>query len=82
MMLALPCLAAFVDAICVLLIYRLGILRGGPIQLMIPVLFYFIPGDYLSVALAELAWGYISAGSIRLIYSTFLLLTLSKLRIR
>ena len=76
MMLALPCLAAFVDAICVLLIYRLGILRGGPIQLMIPVLFYFIPGDYLSVALAELAWGYISAGSIRLIYSTFLLLTL------
>jgi uncharacterized membrane protein YjjP (DUF1212 family)/uncharacterized membrane protein YjjB (DUF3815 family) len=75
-MLALPCLAAFVDAICVLLIYRLGILRGGPIQLMIPVLFYFIPGDYLSVAIAELAGGYISAGSIRLIYSTFLLLTL------
>src|SRR5205085_7035143 len=69
-------LAAFVDAVCVLLIYRLGILRGGPIQLMIPVLFYFIPGDYLSVALAELAWGYISVGAIRLIYSTFLLLTL------
>jgi hypothetical protein len=76
MMLALPCLAAFVDAVCVLLIYRLGILRGGPIQLMIPVLFYFSPGDYLSVALAELAWGYISVGAIRLIYSTFLLLTL------
>jgi uncharacterized membrane protein YjjP (DUF1212 family) len=76
MMLALPCLAAFVDAVCVLLIYRLGILRGGPIQLMIPVLFYFIPGDNLSAAMTELAWGYISAGAIRLIYSTFLLLTL------
>lgn len=30
MMLTLPFLAAFVDAICVLLIYRLGILRGVP----------------------------------------------------
>ncbi|MFC1415670.1 threonine/serine exporter family protein [Streptacidiphilus cavernicola] len=49
---------------------------GGPVLLMLPALFYFIPGDYLSAASAELAGGYITTGAIRIVYATFLLVQL------
>ncbi|WP_235902666.1 threonine/serine exporter family protein [Streptomyces sp. 1-11] len=50
--------------------------HGGPVLLMLPALFYFIPGDYLSAATAELAAGLITTGAIRLVYSAFLLVQL------
>ncbi|MEU7378601.1 threonine/serine exporter family protein [Streptomyces sp. NPDC042207] len=50
--------------------------HGGPVLLMLPALFYFVPGDYLSAATAELAAGLITTGAIRLIYSVFLLVQL------
>ncbi|OQR60988.1 hypothetical protein B6E66_27390 [Streptomyces maremycinicus] len=50
--------------------------HGGPVLLMLPALFYFVPGDYLSAACAELAAGLITTGAIRLVYSAFLLVQL------
>ncbi|AWT44765.1 MULTISPECIES: threonine/serine exporter family protein [Streptomyces] len=50
--------------------------RGGPVLLMLPALFYFVPGDYLSAAAAELAAGLITTGAIRLVYAVFLLVQL------
>ena len=50
--------------------------HGGPVLLMLPALFYFVPGDYLSAATAELAAGLITTGAIRLVYSVFLLVQL------
>ncbi|PZH02411.1 hypothetical protein C1I97_21290 [Streptomyces sp. NTH33] len=53
-----------------------GPAHGGPVLLMLPALFYFIPGDYLSAATAELVAGLITTGAIRLVYSVFLLVQL------
>ncbi|MFJ4689515.1 threonine/serine exporter family protein [Streptomyces sp. NPDC088789] len=50
--------------------------HGGPVLLMLPALFYFVPGDYLSAATAELSAGLITTGAVRLVYSVFLLLQL------
>nr|WP_240982595.1 threonine/serine exporter family protein [Streptomyces sp. S3(2020)] len=50
--------------------------HGGPVLLMLPALFYFVPGDYLSAATAELAVGRMTTGAIRLVYSVFLLVQL------
>ncbi|MFE2533267.1 threonine/serine exporter ThrE family protein [Streptomyces sp. NPDC059371] len=50
--------------------------HGGPVLLMLPALFFFVPGDYLSAAAAELAAGYTTTGAIRLVYSAFLLVQL------
>ncbi|SEU40768.1 threonine/serine exporter family protein [Nonomuraea wenchangensis] len=50
--------------------------HGGPVLLMLPALFYFIPGDYLSASTTELAVGLVTTGAIRLVYATFLLVQL------
>ncbi|MGW6490047.1 threonine/serine exporter family protein [Streptomyces sp. NPDC055056] len=50
--------------------------HGGPVLLMLPALFYFVPGDYLSAASAELAAGYVTTGAVRLVYAVFLLVQL------
>ncbi len=50
--------------------------HGGPVLLMLPALFYFVPGDYLSAATAELAAGFLTTGAIRLVYAVFLLVQL------
>ncbi|MEU9337847.1 threonine/serine exporter family protein [Streptomyces sp. NPDC048290] len=50
--------------------------RGGPVLLMLPALFYFVPGDYLSAATAELSAGLVTTGAIRLVYAVFLLVQL------
>ncbi|XIE80714.1 threonine/serine exporter family protein [Streptomyces sp. SBR177] len=50
--------------------------RGGPVLLMLPALFFFVPGDYLSAAAAELGAGRLTTGAIRLVYSAFLLVQL------
>lgn len=50
--------------------------HGGPVLLMLPALFFFVPGDYLSAAAAELAAGRVTTGAIRLVYAVFLLVQL------
>ncbi|MEV7278838.1 threonine/serine exporter family protein [Streptomyces sp. NPDC093111] len=50
--------------------------HGGPVLLMLPALFFFVPGDYLSAAAAELAAGLVTTGAIRLVYAAFLLVQL------
>jgi uncharacterized membrane protein YjjP (DUF1212 family) len=62
----LPLAAATLTSTLVLSLARAFDLEGGPVLLMIPALFVFIPGDTLSVALEELAEGSLSAGVIRL----------------
>jgi uncharacterized membrane protein YjjP (DUF1212 family) len=60
----------------VLVAYQQNWIDGGPIQLIVPALFYFIPGDALSAAMLELADGRITAGAARLVYSLAVLLML------
>jgi uncharacterized membrane protein YjjP (DUF1212 family) len=73
-------LAAFIAAVTVsvivLVIFNNADVDGGPILLMIPALFFFIPGDVLSASMFELAAGRITAGAAQLVYSIFLLMLL------
>ena len=73
-------LAAFIAAVTVsvivLVIFNNADVEGGPILLMIPALFFFIPGDVLSASMFELAAGRITAGAAQLVYSIFLLMLL------
>jgi uncharacterized membrane protein YjjP (DUF1212 family) len=71
-----PFVASVLVATAVLLAYRHGVVDGGPIPLMLPALFYFIPGDALAAAAVELAYGRITAGAARLVYSLATLLML------
>jgi uncharacterized membrane protein YjjP (DUF1212 family) len=61
----------------VLVAYKHDWIDGGPIQLMVPCLFFFIPGDAISAGMLELADGRITAGASRLIYSVAILLVLA-----
>jgi uncharacterized membrane protein YjjP (DUF1212 family) len=74
--LALPFVASVTVSAVTLVAVEEGWVRGGPIQLMVPALFYFIPGDALAAAMLELAAGRISAGASRLVYSLAVLLEL------
>ncbi|MFB7513063.1 threonine/serine exporter family protein [Streptomyces sp. NPDC056144] len=57
----------------VLVAAREGWVEGGTIELMIPVLFVFIPGDAITMAMVELSVGRITAGAARLAQSLALL---------
>ncbi len=72
----LPLVAAAGVSLVTLEVFARDRVHGGPVLLMLPALFYFIPGDYLSAASAELAGGYITTGAIRIVYATFLLVQL------
>ena len=61
----------------VLVILKHGGIQGGPIQLIVPALFFFIPGDAISAAALELADNRITAGASRLVYSIVVLIVLS-----
>ncbi|HEU5471663.1 MAG TPA: threonine/serine exporter family protein [Actinophytocola sp.] len=74
--LVLPFLGSVAVTALVLVAYRQDWIDGGPIQLIIPALFYFIPGDAPSAAMLELADGRISAGATRLVYGLAVLLML------
>ncbi|MFF5078038.1 threonine/serine exporter ThrE family protein [Actinoplanes sp. NPDC000266] len=77
MRLAQPFIASALVTTVVLLLYDRGWLDGGPIQLIVPALFYFIPGDAISAGALELAMNRMTAGAARLIYSTVALLVLA-----
>lgn len=72
-----PLLAATAVSTVVLILYPIIHLKGEPVELMIPALFYFIPGDVLSAAILEIGDGLISSGVIRLGYALMQLFTLS-----
>lgn len=71
-----PFLASVIVSTIVLEIFKHGWIDGGPIQLIVPALFYFIPGDAISAAALELADNRITAGATRLVYSVVVLLVL------
>ncbi|WP_235032378.1 threonine/serine exporter family protein [Actinacidiphila yanglinensis] len=72
----LPLVAATTVSLVTLEAFARTPAHGGPVLLMLPALFYFVPGDYLSAATAELAAGFITTGAIRLVYAVFLLVQL------
>jgi uncharacterized membrane protein YjjP (DUF1212 family) len=72
-----PLLASVIVSSVVLELYKRGWIEGGPIQLILPALFYFIPGDAISAAALELATNRITAGASRLVYSVVALLVLA-----
>ncbi|GAA2314366.1 threonine/serine exporter family protein [Streptomyces kunmingensis] len=74
--LLLPLLAAFTVAVLTLEIFARTPVHGGPVLIMLPALFFFVPGDYLSAAAAELSAGLMTTGAIRLVYAVFLLVQL------
>ncbi|AZP23250.1 threonine/serine exporter family protein [Streptomyces aquilus] len=72
----LPLVAATVISIVTIEVFARTPSHGGPVLLMLPALFYFVPGDYLSAATAEPAAGWMTTGAIRLVNSVFLLVQL------
>jgi uncharacterized membrane protein YjjB (DUF3815 family) len=75
--LASPFLALLGVSVLVLELFEHGRFDGGPIQLIVPALFFFIPGDAISAAALELADNRITAGASRLVYSLVTLLVLA-----
>ncbi|MCW8382773.1 threonine/serine exporter family protein [Streptomyces justiciae] len=72
----LPLLVSTVVSVVTIEAFARTPAHGGPVLLMLPALFYFVPGDYLSAATAELAAGRMTTGAIRLVSSVFLLVQL------
>ncbi|NGN67345.1 threonine/serine exporter family protein [Streptomyces sp. A7024] len=72
-----PLIASTVVSLAVLTAAKYGWVQGGTVELMIPVLFVFIPGDAITMAMVELSVGRITAGSARLMQSLAVLATLA-----
>ncbi|WP_330241991.1 threonine/serine ThrE exporter family protein [Streptomyces sp. NBC_00525] len=72
----LPLVVAVTVSLITLEVFARTPAHGGPVLLMLPALFFFVPGDYLSAAAAELAAGYLTTGAIRLVYAVALLVQL------
>ncbi|MFI6874885.1 threonine/serine exporter ThrE family protein [Streptomyces sp. NPDC050400] len=68
-----PLVSSAVVGVVVLTAAHSGWVTGGTIELMIPVLFVFIPGDAITMAMIELSVGRITAGAARLAQSVALL---------
>lgn len=72
----LPLVVSTAVSVITVEVFARDLTHGGPVLLMLPALFYFVPGDYLSAAAAELAAGHITTGAVRLVYAVFLLVQL------
>jgi uncharacterized membrane protein YjjP (DUF1212 family) len=64
-----PLVSSVLVGVVVLTADREGWTHGGTIELMIPVLFVFIPGDAITMAMLELSAGRITAGAARIAQS-------------
>ena len=64
-----PLLGSTVVGVGVLVAARQGWVSGGTIELMIPALFVFIPGDAITMSVLELSAGRLTAGAARLAQS-------------
>jgi uncharacterized membrane protein YjjB (DUF3815 family) len=71
-----PFLAAVAVSVTVLSIVDVSDSVGGGVLLMVPALFFFIPGDILSASMLELAAGRITTGSAQFVNAIFSLLLL------
>lgn len=65
----LPLVVSTGVAVAVLVAAEQGWVQGGTIELMIPVLFVFIPGDAITMSMVEVAAGRLTAGAARLVQS-------------
>ncbi|MFJ8044160.1 threonine/serine exporter ThrE family protein [Kitasatospora sp. NPDC096147] len=72
-----PLVASTVVGTVVLTASRQGWVHGGTVELMVPVLFVFIPGDAITMAMAELSAGRWTAGAARFAQSLAALGTLA-----
>ncbi|WP_433829918.1 threonine/serine exporter family protein [Actinoplanes sp. CA-015351] len=72
-----PFVASLLVSAIVVTLSERGLIDGGPIQLIVPALFYFIPGDAITAGALELAANRMTAGAARLIYSVAVLLVLA-----
>ena len=72
-----PFLCSLLVSAVVIELYEHNLLAGGPIQLIVPALFFFIPGDAISAAALELSLNRMTAGAARLVYSLVVLLVLA-----
>ncbi|MGY3340508.1 uncharacterized membrane protein YjjP (DUF1212 family) [Streptomyces filamentosus] len=72
----LPLVASTAVSVVTLALFAGDPAHGGPVLLMLPALFFFVPGDYLSAAAAELGAGLLTTGAVRLVYAAFLLVQL------
>ncbi|MER6479852.1 threonine/serine exporter family protein [Streptomyces filamentosus] len=72
----LPLVASTAVSVVTLALFAGDPPHGGPVLLMLPALFFFVPGDYLSAAAAELGAGLLTTGAVRLVYAAFLLVQL------
>ncbi|NUP05215.1 MAG: threonine/serine exporter family protein [Polyangiaceae bacterium] len=75
--LLLPIVGPAVVGIVAFTVFDAAHAPGGPVVLMLPALFVLIPGDFLCVAMAELATGQITPGAVRLAHSLFTLIQLT-----
>jgi uncharacterized membrane protein YjjB (DUF3815 family) len=64
-----PLVASTVVAAAALLAAKHGWITGGPIPLMLPALFVFIPGDAITMSMVELSAGRLTAGAARMTQS-------------
>ena len=71
-----PFVSAVAVSVVVLVLYHQLDLEGGALLLMVPALFFYIPGDVLSASMFDLSEGRITAGSTQLVYSLFVILIL------
>ncbi|MEU9393853.1 threonine/serine exporter family protein [Streptomyces sp. NPDC048324] len=76
LVLLLPLVASTLVVVVTLEVFARDAARGGPVLLMLPALFFFVPGDCLSAAAAELGAGLMTTGAIRSVYAGDLLVQL------
>ncbi|UFS95939.1 threonine/serine ThrE exporter family protein [Nocardia huaxiensis] len=62
-----PLASSTLVAVVVLAAAERGWVHGGTVELMIPVLFVFIPGDSITMSVIEIAVGRLTAGAARLV---------------
>ncbi|WTW99014.1 threonine/serine exporter family protein [Streptomycetaceae bacterium NBC_01309] len=74
--LVFPLLASTAVATTALAVFAQDSSHGGKLLIMLPALFFLVPGDILSAAATELAAGSLTTGAVRLVYATFLLVQL------
>lgn len=71
--LLLPLAGPFVVAVVAFKVLNAHHAPGGPVVLMVPALFVWIPGDLLCAGTAELAVGQVTPGAVRLAQAAFTL---------
>ena len=72
----LPFVAAFLISLVTVIAFNHFELRGGAILLMVPALFFFLPGDILSASMMDLAQNRVTIGATQFVHALFIILML------